>query len=342
MLNERAQLLFKDLVGLYLNEGKPVGSSTLAKSSQFGLSAATVRNVMADLEKMGLIHSPHTSAGRVPTDKGYRFFIDSLVTYQSISAKNEAQIRSQLSPSLNQDTLMANASNLLSGMTGMTSLVLMPNKEREQLKHVDFVLLSENRVLVVLLFNDQDVQNRIIELDRNVSMDELNKIANYLNEQCVGKTLGDARKMLVERMDCIRNSANEFMMSIIEATDSVLGEQLEQKMPFLVSGKTNLLNYQELAHADKLKALFQAFDQHNEMLSLLDKSMQAKGLQIFIGDECGSDIYQGCSIVTKPYEVDGEVLGVLGVVGPSRMHYEKVVPKVDITAKILGSLLKKN
>ena len=341
MLNDRSQILFKNLMGLYLNEGKPVGSTTLAKCPEINLSSATVRNVMADLEKLGLIHAPHTSAGRVPTDKGYRLFVDSMLTYQPLSMQREALIRQEMSPNLNQDALMHNASNILSGMTGMASMVLMPKKERELLKHIDFIGLGENRVLVVLVFNDQDVQNRIVELEKPISSSELIRIANFLNEQCVGKSLTEARKTLVERLDLIRSTTNEFMSSVIEATDSVLSEQLEQKMPFLVSGQTNLLNYQELAHADKLKSLFNAFDQHSEMLRVLDKSMDAEGVQIFIGSECGNPIYQDCSIVTTPYIVDDEVLGVLGVVGPSRMNYEKVVPKVDITAKILGSLLKK-
>lgn len=328
-------------MGLYLNDGKPVGSTTLAKLPDIGLSSATVRNVMADLEKMGLIHSPHTSAGRVPTDVGYRLFIDSMLTYQPLSQQNEATIRHELSTGLNQDALMANASKVLSGITGMTSLVLMPNKEQEVLKHIDFISLSANRVLVVLVFNDQDVQNRIIELEQPIGSDELQKTANFLNEQCVGKNLAEAKQFLMGRMDTIRSTTNDFMSSIVEATDHVLEEQLEQKMPFLVSGQTNLLNYQELASSDKLKALFNAFEQHSEMLSLLDKSMQAQGVQVFVGQECGSAIYQDCSIVTTPYQVEGEVLGVLGVVGPSRMDYQKVVPRVDMTAKILGSLLKK-
>jgi len=341
MLNDRSQLLFKNLMGLYLNDGKPVGSTTLAKLPDIGLSSATVRNVMADLEKIGLIHSPHTSAGRVPTDEGYRLFIDSMLTYQPISQQNEATIRNELTVGLNQDDLLENASKVLSGITGMTSLILMPNKEQEILKHIDFIQLGANRVLVVLVFNDQDVQNRIIELDKAISADELQETANFLNEQCVGKNLADAKQYLVARMDNIRATTNEFMSSIVQATDHVLEEQLEQKIPFLVSGKTNLLNYQELASSDKLKALFNAFDQHSEMLSLLDKSMQAQGVQVFVGQECGNSIYQDCSIITTPYEVEGEVLGVLGVVGPSRMDYQKVVPRVDMTARILGSLLKK-
>jgi len=341
MLNDRSQLLFKNLMGLYLNEGKPIGSTTLAKCPEVGLSSATVRNVMSDLERMGLIHSPHTSAGRIPTDKGYRLFVDSLLTYQPLSKQGEADIRQTLSATSSQDALMNSASQVLSGITGMASLVLMPNKEQGILRHIDFVGLGENRVLVVLVFNDQDIQNRIIELDKSVTSDELIQIANFLNEQCVGKSLVNAKQSLMERMDLIRQTTNAFMLSVIEATDTVLTEHLEQQVPFLVSGQSNLLNYHELAETDKLKSLFHAFEQHSDMLSLLDKSMNAQGVQVFIGHECGNQIYQDCSIVTTPYEVEGEIVGVLGVVGPSRMNYEKVVPKVDITAKILGSLLKK-
>ena len=341
MLNERSQLLFKNLRGLYLNEGKPVGSSKLASLPEVGLSSATVRNVLAELEKMGLLDSPHTSAGRVPTDIGYRFFIDSMLTYQPLSEQSEMSIRNELTNGLNQDDLLESTSKVLSGITGMTSLVLMPKKEQEVLRHIDFIPLSSSRVLVVLVFNDNDVQNRIIELDKDFSADELQETANFLNAQCLGKNLAEAKNLLVSRLDMIRATTNEFMSSIVTATDNVFEEQIEKQIPFLVAGKTNLLNYQELASSEKLKALFNAFDEHTHMLNLLDKSMQAQGVQVFVGNECGNEIYQGCSIITTPYEVEGEVLGVLGVVGPSRMNYEKVVPRVDVTAKILGSLLKK-
>ncbi|MBF6057890.1 heat-inducible transcriptional repressor HrcA [Thiomicrorhabdus heinhorstiae] len=341
MLNDRYQLLFRSLMGLYLNEGKPVGSTALAKLPEVGLSSATVRNVMADLERMGLIKAPHTSAGRIPTQKGYRFFVDSIATFNLPNDDYATSVRSALENDLNQDALLQGASRVLSGVTGMASLVLMPKKESEVLKYIDFIPLSESRILVLLVFNDRDAQNRIVELDRPFNADELQKVARFLNEYCGGKTLDQAREFLVSRMSQIRESANELMMSVISATDRVLQNQVQQTLPFLVMGKTKLLNYQELADSEKLKALFQAFDQHNNILGLLDKSMQAKGVQVFIGNECGSDIYQDCSIVTRPYEVEGEILGVLGVVGPSRMDYQKVVPKVDVTAKILESLLKK-
>ncbi len=341
MLNDRSQLLFKNLMGLYLNEGKPVGSTTLAKLPEVGLSSATVRNVMADLERMGLIHAPHTSAGRVPTDEGYRLFIDSMLTYQPLSEQRQMDLRNELAVGFNQDDLLDNASKVLSGITGLTSLVLMPKKEKEILRHIDFIALGAKRVLAVMVFNDQDVQNRIIEFEQEISSDELQKTANFLNSHCIGKNLADAKTFLKERMEQIRATTNEFMASIVEATDDVLESQLEQKMPYLVSGQTNLLNYQELASSEKLRTLFNAFEEHSEMLNILDKSMQAEGVQVFVGSECGNDIYQGCSLITTPYEAEGEILGVLGVVGPSRMNYEKVVPRVDMTAKILSSLLKK-
>ncbi len=276
MLNDRSQLLFKNLMGLYLNEGKPVGSTTLAKMPGVGLSSATVRNVLADLEKMGLIHSPHTSAGRVPTDIGYRLFIDSMLTYKPLSEQSQASIRNELASGLSQDDLLESTSKILSGITGMTSLVLMPKKEQEVLRHIDFIPLSTRRVLVVLVFNDQDVQNRIIDLEREYSPEELHETANFLNAQCLGKNLAEAKAFLVSRMDQIRSTTNEFMSSIVQATDHVLEEQIEKQIPFLIAGKTNLLNYQELANSEKLKALFHAFDQHSDMLSLLDKSMQAQ------------------------------------------------------------------
>jgi heat-inducible transcriptional repressor len=341
MLNDRSQLLFKNLMGLYLNEGKPVGSTTLAKLPEVGLSSATVRNVLAELEALGLLQSPHTSAGRIPTDLGYRLFVDSLLTFKPLSSQNVEAIARQLSPTLSQDQLLAHASKVLSGITGMTGMVMLPNKEREVLKHIDFVRLGSHRVLVVLVFNDQDVQNRIIELEKPVSSAELEQTSRFLNEHFVGKNLAQAKTMMKERLQALRQGMNQLMLSVIEATGSVLGEQLERKLPYLVSGKTNLLNYQELASSEKLRALYESFERHADILKLLDKSMQAKGVQIFIGRECGSEVYQDCSIVTTPYEVDGEILGVLGVIGPSRMPYEKVVPKVDVTAKIVSSLLKK-
>lgn len=340
--NERSELLFKKLMSMYLNDGKPVGSTALAKLPEVGVSSATVRNVMADLERMGLIHSPHTSAGRIPTDLGFRVFVDTILTVQPLNESVQQNIQQGFQLAQTQDELIGSASSILSSLTGMASLVMLPNKEQEVLRHIDFVRLGEKRLLVVLVLNDNDVQNRIIELEEAVSESELLEVANYLNKHFVGHSLRDVKQKLVGQMDEIRLDMNQLMRTIMDAADRVIDSRTTTATPYFVSGKTNLLNYQELADTDKLKALFQSFEQHSDMLNLLDKSMQAKGVQVFIGTECGHEIYQNCSIVTTPYDVDGEVVGVLGVVGPSRMHYDHIVPRVDMTAKILSSLLKSN
>ncbi|MBD3822194.1 MAG: heat-inducible transcription repressor HrcA [Thiotrichales bacterium] len=340
--NERSELLFKKLMSMYLNDGKPVGSTALAKLPEVGVSSATVRNVMADLERMGLIHSPHTSAGRIPTDLGFRVFVDTILTVQPLNQTVQQNIQQGFQRAQTQDELIGSASNILSSLTGMASLVMLPNKEQEVLRHIDFVRLGERRLLVVLVLNDNDVQNRIIELEESASESELLEVANYLNQHFVGHSLRDVKQKLVRQMDEIRLNMNRLMRAIMDAADQVIDAKTQTAAPYFISGKTNLLNYQELADTDKLKALFQSFEQHTHMLNLLDKSMQAKGVQVFIGNECGHEIYQNCSIVTTPYDVDGEVVGVLGVVGPSRMHYDHVVPRVDMTAKILSSLLRGN
>lgn len=340
-LSERSQLLFKHLMALYLNDGRPVGSSVLAKLPDVGVSSATVRNVMADLERMGLIHSPHTSAGRVPTESGIRFFVDTILTVQPLQQSLQQQIESGFTEARSQQELLGSASNILSGLTGMASLVMLPNQQQEVLRHIDFVKLGDRRALVVLVLNDKDVQNRVIEFDEPVSDSHLLQAANYLNEHFSGHHLSDVKQMLVERMDQLRQSMDQLMLSVVEATDGVIDKSMQNTKPYFVSGKSNLLDYAELADAQKLKALFHSFEEHSDLLALLNKSMQAKGIQIFIGQECGHESYQNCSVITTPYEREGQVLGVLGVVGPTRMAYDKIVPRVDMTARILSSLLNK-
>lgn len=340
--NDRAQLLFKHLMALYLNQGRPVGSTALAKMPDVGVSPATVRNVMADLEKLGLVHAPHTSAGRVPTDQGFRVFVDSILTLQPLDRHLTERIEQGFGQAQTQDELLGSASSILSGLTGMASLVMVPRKEQEVLRHIDFVRLSETRALVVLVLNDQDIQNRIIEFDSPVSESHLIRTANYLNQHFRGLALSEVKHHMVGRLDTLRQNMDQLMLAIVEATDQVIEQKMQQDLPYFVSGQSNLLNYEELAQSDKLKALFSSFDEHSHMLQLLNKSMQAKGVQVFIGKECGADSYQDCSVITTPYERDGQVLGVLGVIGPSRMPYDRIVPRVDMTAKILSSLLRQD
>jgi len=340
-LNERSQLLFKHLMALYLNEGKPVGSSALAKLPDVGVSSATVRNVMADLEKLGLIHSPHTSAGRVPTQSGIRFFVDTILTVQPLQQSLTRQIKQGFIQAHSQQELLGSASHILSGLTGMASLVMLPNQQQEVLRHIDFVKLGERRALVVLVLNDKDVQNRVIEFDEPVSDQHLLQAANYFNQHFVGHHLSDVKQMLVSRLNRLRQSVDQLMLSVVTATDEVIDQSLKNDKPYFISGKSNLLNYDEWADAQKLKALFHSFEEHSDLLALLNKSMQAKGVQIFIVQECGHESYQNCSVIASPYEREGQVIGVLGVVGPSRMAYDKIVPRVDMTARILSSLLNK-
>jgi len=251
------------------------------------------------------------------------------------------QIKQGFIQAHSQQELLGSASHILSGLTGMASLVMLPNQQQEVLRHIDFVKLGERRALVVLVLNDKDVQNRVIEFDEPVSDQHLLQAANYFNQHFVGHHLSDVKQMLVSRLNRLRQSVDQLMLSVVTATDEVIDQSLKNDKPYFISGKSNLLNYDELADAQKLKALFHSFEEHSDLLALLNKSMQAKGVQIFIGQECGHESYQNCSVIASPYEREGQVIGVLGVVGPSRMAYDKIVPRVDMTARILSSLLNK-
>ncbi|MBN2646534.1 MAG: heat-inducible transcription repressor HrcA [Thiotrichales bacterium] len=341
MLSDRYQMLFKNLMGLYLSDGKPVGSSTLSKLPEVSLSSATVRNVLADLEQMGLLHSPHTSAGRVPTDLGYRFFVDSLLTFQLPTLGHEHAIRQQLSTDLNQDRLLQETAKLLSGMTGMASVVMLPSKAQETLQQVDFLMLSPKRVLMVLVFSDQDVQNRVVELEQSISADQLHALANFLNAECLGLSLRHARAKLMATLARVEQEHQTAELALLQSADALLSQQASERRPLMVAGKTKLIDYEEFADSQKLRQLYHALQDEQALLELFDKTLQAPGLKVFIGSEFGDDVYQSCSLVARPYTMEGEVLGVLGVIGPSRMNYQKVVPQVDLTGKILSSLLKK-
>jgi len=339
-LNERKLILFQNLMTLYLKEGRPVGSAHLTDA--LNLSSATIRNAMADLEKMGLLYSPHTSAGRVPTEQGLRFFVDTLlhIAPENCNAQLVEGVRQQLQPAQSQDEALSRAADVISNLTGLAGVVMLPNKAEERLKHIEFVPLNENRVLVVVLFNGQDIQNRMIELEKPASASQLQEISNYLNRHFAGFTLKEVQQQIVRQMKQLQQTLNQTMQQMMRVTEQVLSDQLNLAEPYIISGKTKLLNYQELADAEKLKALFEAFEEHSTVLNLLDKSLQQRGLQIFIGRECGADAYADCSVVTSPYEIESELMGVLGVVGPSRMPYEQVASRVMITAKTLTQILR--
>ena len=340
-LNERKLMLFQNLMTLYLAEGRPIGSSHLAEVANLGVSSATIRNAMADLEKMGLLYSPHTSAGRVPTEAGLRFFVDTMLHIPTQDQQLEAGIEQQLKSIESQDEALNRAANLISNLTGLVGVVMLPNKAEERLEHIEFVRLNENRVLVVLLFTGQDIQNRVIELEKTVSASQLQEISNYLNRHFAGFTLKEMQQQIVQQMQQLQQHLNHAMQQMMRVTERVLNDQLNLTEPYIISGKTKLLNYRELGDAERLKTLFEAFQEHSAVLNLLDKSLQQKGLQIFIGRECGAEAYADCSVVTSPYEIEGELMGVIGVVGPTRMPYAQVAARVMVTANTLSKILSK-
>jgi heat-inducible transcriptional repressor len=337
-LNERAQLLLKTLVERYIRDGQPVGSRTLSRDSGLSLSPATVRNVMADLEELGLLISPHTSAGRIPTVQGYRLFIDSLLKVEPLGDKEVEELRGQLGMEHDAQSLMRTASNLLSDVTQLAGIVTVPRPDEIRLRHVEFLSLSGDQVLVILVLNDKEVQNRIIRTGRQYSDSELQQATNYLNEICAGKDLIQVREDLLTEMRQARERMNNMMVGAIEMAEQVFdGRPPDEDM--LVSGQTRLMEYGELSDMPRLRQLFDAFANKRDILHLLDHALGARGVQIFIGEESGYDIFEQCSVVTAPYHSGGRVLGVLGVIGPTRMAYERVIPIVDVTARLLGAAL---
>lgn len=337
-LSDRAQHLLKALVQRYIKDGQPVGSRILSRDSGLELSPATIRNVIADLEELGLVRSPHTSAGRVPTVQGYRLFVDTLLTVAPLNSEEIRKVRRQLGSGAEQGHLMDAASQLLSGLTNMAGVVMLPRQEMVTLRQIEFLPLSESEVLVILVINEREVQNRIIRTARRYEAGELERASNYLNEVFSGKDLQAIREQLLGEMRDARETMNRMMMAAVEMAGQAFAVDAGQD-DVLVSGQTNLMEYGELSDMDKLRQLFEAFNYKRGILHLLDQSLKAEGVQIFIGEESGYDALDECSVVTAAYTADGEVQGVLGVIGPTRMAYERVIPIVDLTAKLVSSTL---
>jgi heat-inducible transcriptional repressor len=337
-IDDRAQHLLKVLVKRYIREGQPVGSRTLSRDSGLDLSPATIRNVMADLEDLGLVRSPHTSAGRVPTVSGFRFFVDSLLRTEPIEEQAADRLRQELSPDRDVPALVQSTSSLLSEITHLAGLVTLPRREHLRLRHVEFLPLSAQRVLVILVVNDREVQNRVIQTGRQYSESELQQAANYLNVMFGGRDLQDARDTLLREMQAAREGVNRMMLAAIEVADQVFAAE-ERGDDYVLAGQINLMEFSELRDLEKMRQLFEAFNEKRRILHLLDKALHADGMQIFIGDESGYEVLGELSVVTAPYTVNGTVVGVLGVIGPTRMAYERIIPVVDLTARLLGSAL---
>jgi heat-inducible transcriptional repressor len=339
-LNERAQLLLKTLIENYIRDGQPVGSRTLSRDSGLSLSSATIRNVMADLEDLGLVASPHTSAGRIPTDKGYRLFVDTLLKLKPLRQEEIEEIERRLrSDAVNGRSLVQTVSQMLSNVTHMAGLVTLPNPNYVALSHIEFIALSENRALAIMVMSNREVQNRVVQLDRNYSTEELRRAANYLNEAFSGRSLPDVRAQLVGQLQETRQHMNQLMQDAIQMAQKVFDAKPDEGVEYVIAGETNLMGFAELSNVDRLRRLFEAFNEKHDILRLLDSCLRAEGIQIFIGQESGYRILDDISVVTAPYTLDNRVVGVLGIIGPTRMAYERVIPIVDVTAKLLGSAL---
>lgn len=337
-LSGRAQHVLKLLIERYIRTGQPVGSRILARDNGLALSPATVRNVMADLEEQGYLRSPHTSAGRVPTARGYRIFVDALLPIRPIHRREVAQMSQQLDPDQSIDGLLHSASALLSSTTRMAGLVMVPRQNTRKLRRVEFLPLTDNRVLAILVVNEREVQNRVVYTRRAYSRHELEQAANYLNRQCAGKDIHEVRQRLIHDLHLTHQTMSQLMQAIAEIADQTFSSQQPQE-DYVLAGQTNLMGFEELADVVKLRQLFEAFNHKQAILHLLDQCLNAQRVQIFIGEESGFDALDNCSVVTAPYTVGDNVLGVLGVIGPIRMAYERIIPIVEVSAKLLTSAL---
>ncbi len=339
-LSDRARQLLKTLVETHISEGQPVGSRTLARASGLNISPATVRNIMADLEDMGLITSPHTSAGRVPTEAGYRLFVDSLLQVEPLNEDVIEQFSARFRQATDTHALVQSASSLLSGITRLAGVVTLPRRQHNPIRQIEFMPLSDQRVLAVLVMESHEVQNRILKLERDYSRPELEKAANFLTEQFSGMDIDEARGRLSAELRKMRSSLNELMESVIALGEQALsGEEQGGKEDYVLAGETHLMDYAELSDMEKLRRLFEAFNEKRDILHILDRCVDAEGVQIFVGHESGYSVLDECSVVSAPYSVKGEIIGVLGVIGPTRMPYDQVIPVVDITARLLGAAL---
>lgn len=339
MLDQRARIVLKTLVERYIAEGEPVGSRTLSKHSGLDLSPATVRNVMADLEDMGFIASPHTSAGRVPTPRGYRIFVDTLLTIKPLDRSELGQLEDHLAVDDPRRSLNA-ASQLLSQLTHFAGVVVAQRRSAPAFRHIEFLALSERRVLLIIVTPEGDVQNRILQTEKNYTPTELTTAANFLNQNYAGLTFDEISRRLHQELQQLREDMTALMTAALDASGEAIAESADS---YVISGERNLLDSQDLAsNMERLRELFELFEKKTTLMQILDVSRRSQGVQIFIGGESDIALLDECSVVTAPYEVEGKVIGTVGVIGPTRMAYERVIPIVDITAKLLSSALSRH
>ncbi|PUE16802.1 heat-inducible transcriptional repressor HrcA [Limnohabitans sp. MMS-10A-178] len=330
MLDERAKLLLKALVERYIADGQPVGSRTLSKASGLELSPATIRNVMSDLEELGLIASPHTSAGRIPTNRGYRLFVDTMLTVQ----KGEL-LTQRLAPDQPQKVI-ANAANMLSSLSHYVGVVMAP-KRASVFRHIEFLRLSEKRVLLIIVSPEGDVQNRVIFTEADYSQGQLLEASNYLNAHYAGMAIEQVRLRVKQELVNLQSEIASLMQAAVQMSSEALSED---EGDVVISGERNLLSVSDFSSdMGNLRQAFDLFEQKTQLMRLLDVSSQAEGVRIFIGGESQFVPMQELSVVSAPYEVDGHIVGTLGVIGPTRMPYERMIQIVDITSKMVGNAL---
>ncbi len=337
-LNERAEAVLKCLVSLYIDSATPIGSTTLARDSELSLSPATIRNVMADLENQGLIHSPHTSSGRIPTQEGYRMFINSMLMIHPLDQRAIGEIQERFSDNRDPKKLCEGASEVLSQITSYAGIISMPAIQYSQLKQVEFLKLSDHRVLAIMVTGDGRVHNKVLHTETIYSNSELVQSGNYFNQEYHDKSLSSVRNELIKHMQQDSEKMDKVMRAAVEMVGELLPDN-EQEGDVLLTGENNLLAIPDLAELDKFHTLLDTFKMKQVLLDLLQKSATAVGVNIFIGEESGYSGLKDCSLIMSPYKVDNQRVGVLGVIGPTRMHYDDVISVVGVTAKLLGNAL---
>jgi heat-inducible transcriptional repressor len=340
VISDRASVLLKTLVERHIRDGQPVGSRTLVEEAGLPVSAATIRNVMSDLEERGYLISPHTSAGRIPTAMGYRLFVDSLLQVQPLEQQAVSVLRNELNPDKSATELVQSASSLLSSITAQAGLVTVPRQESGQLRQVEFLPLSGDRVLVILVVNEREVQNRIIHTQRAFTEEQLREAASMVNQRFAGRPLQQVQEEIVREMQATRSEIDGYMQATLDLANQALDQESSEE-EYVVAGESRLLGNATADEMLKLRELFDAFEQKKDLLHLLERCTRADGVQVFIGEEAGYDVFGDYSVITAPYSDGARTLGVLGVIGPTRMAYERVIPIVDLTAKMLSSALAK-
>lgn len=339
MLNERAQILLKTLVERYISEGQPVGSRTLQQYSGLDVSSATIRNVMADLEDIGLVSSPHTSAGRIPTGMAYRLFIDTMLVTQPLDSTRVLQLENQLQPD-NPSRLIAQASNILSELTQFAGVVATPRRDAVTVRQIEFLRLGEKRVLLIIVMPDGEVENRVLLMEKDYTQSQLTEAGNFLNQNYIGCSFSQIREKLRGELRQLHQDMSALMAAALAAGDEAAAKKSGD---YVISGEHKLLDVHDLStDMGRLRKLFGLFEQKTELLQLLEAGRKGQGIHIFVGAESGLASLEECSVVTAPYSADGQVVGTLAVVGPKRMDYQRVIPIVDITARLLGNALSQN